>query len=147
MAIKQFSFWQVADLRVEGVGMMHGGYSIMLTIKDMNTSDGRRNVHISATGRTNAAKVAGSGKVLFWCNVLNSIDNKKYTLNRKPNEMWVVGMDDVYIGDVSFFIPKDTYFTPSIHMECGYIYADYTGQVVPMPRSMSREIKLTKFHL
>ena len=25
MATKQFSFWQLANLLVEGVGMMHGG--------------------------------------------------------------------------------------------------------------------------
>ncbi|MEB6338046.1 hypothetical protein [Serratia rhizosphaerae] len=65
MAIKQFSFWQIADLRVEGVGMMHGGYSIIITIKGVNATDGRRNVHISATGRTNAAKAAGAGKIIF----------------------------------------------------------------------------------
>ncbi|MHC5178677.1 hypothetical protein, partial [Serratia rhizosphaerae] len=89
-------------------------------------------------------KQQGPGKLFFWCNVLNGIDNKKYTLNRKPNEMWAVGRDDFYIGDVNFVFPRDTYFTPSIHVECGYIYADYTGQVVPTPRSMRREIKLTR---
>ena len=144
MTIKQFSFWQIADLRIEGVGMMHGGFSIVLTVKDVNTSDGK-SVHISATGRTNAAKAAGSGKVLFWCNVMNGIDNKKYILDRKKNEMWATGMDDIYIGDTSFVVPKNLYITPSIRIECGYIYADYTGQVVPTPRSMSREIKLTQF--
>lgn len=82
MTIKQFSFWQIADLRIEGVGMMHGGFSIVLTVKDVNTSDGK-SVHISATGRTNAAKAAGSGKVLFWCNVMNSIDNKNTSWTEK----------------------------------------------------------------
>lgn len=65
MAIKQFSFWQIADLRVEGVGMMHGGYSIIITIKDVNATDGRRNFHISATGEPMQLKQQGPGKLFF----------------------------------------------------------------------------------
>ncbi|MBW7982698.1 hypothetical protein [Enterobacillus tribolii] len=105
MAVKQFSFWQIADLRVEGVGMMHGGYTIVLSVKDVNTKDGK-NIYISAIGKTNAAKVAGVGHVLFWCSIVNGIDNKKYILHRKENEKWAVGLDDFYIGDVVFLFLK-----------------------------------------
>ncbi|MBS5771490.1 hypothetical protein ACR9H8_06085 [Kosakonia cowanii] len=144
MATKQFSFWQLANLLVEGVGMMHGGFSVVVTVTETDTADGK-DIRIAAIGRTNAAKAAGSGKVLFWCNVVNSIDNKKYVLSRKANEAWALGLDDIFIGDTSFFIPKDTYSVPSLKIECGYVYANYTGQSVPIPPSMNREINLTQF--
>lgn len=42
MTIKSFYFSQVADLRIEGVGI-HASYSVNLTISDENTSEGKKN--------------------------------------------------------------------------------------------------------
>lgn len=41
MTIKSFYFSQVADLRIEGVGI-HASYSVNLTISDENTSEGKK---------------------------------------------------------------------------------------------------------
>jgi len=64
MTTKSFYFSQVADLRSEGVGI-HASYSVNLIISDENTSEGKK-ITVSATGKSNAAKAAGSGNLLFW---------------------------------------------------------------------------------
>lgn len=40
MAIKNFYFSQIADLRIEGVGI-HASYSVNLTVTDENTPGGK----------------------------------------------------------------------------------------------------------
>lgn len=76
MAIKSFNYSQPADLRIEGVGI-HASFSINLIVKDENIATVKK-LSVSATGKTNAAKAAGSGKVLFWCNIRDVLTNKVY---------------------------------------------------------------------
>ncbi|MDR7343201.1 hypothetical protein J2X14_001613 [Pantoea alhagi] len=144
MAIKSFYYSQLADLRIEGVGL-HASYSIHLVIKDENMESGKH-VYVAATGRSNAAKAAGSGKLLFWCKVRTSFDNKTYVLERAKGDVWATGIDDIVIGATSFFLPITTWFTPSLEVEAGYFYdSGHTGTVPPMPPSMKRLISLTPF--
>ncbi|MCU6225301.1 hypothetical protein KWH83_12275, partial [Morganella morganii] len=65
MAIKRFYFSQLADLRIEGVGI-HASYAITLIVNEEDNNSGKR-ISVSALGKSNAAKAAGSGKLLFWC--------------------------------------------------------------------------------
>lgn len=65
MTMKSFYYSQIADLRIEGVGP-HASFSINLNVTDENIPNGKM-VYISATGKTAAARAAGSGSVLFWC--------------------------------------------------------------------------------
>ncbi|MGG7447606.1 hypothetical protein ACQ3G7_16225 [Kosakonia oryzendophytica] len=144
MAIKNFYFSQIADLRIEGVGI-HASYSVNLTVTDENTPGGK-NVSVAATGKSNAAKAAGSGNLLFWCKVKNTVDSKLYVLERKKGEYWAVGLDDVPIGSVSFFMPNSVHNSPSLEIEAGYFYdSGYTGTVPPIPGSFKRVINLTPF--
>ncbi|MFK8257352.1 hypothetical protein ACFL9S_06140 [Erwinia sp. AnSW2-5] len=64
MAVKTFYYSQLSNLMIEGVGIL-ASFSINLTVKDENTPSGK-NIYISATGKSNAAKAAGSGSILFW---------------------------------------------------------------------------------
>lgn len=144
MTVKTFNFSQLADLRIEGVGI-HASYSINLTIRDENTSIGKK-IYISATGKSNAAKAAGSGHLLFWCKIKNLLDNKTYILERKRSESFAVGLDDIVIGSILINMPTETYTSPGIDMEAGYLYdSGYTGTVPPFPGSIKRVISLTPF--
>ncbi|MGV3345462.1 hypothetical protein ACGVWS_06845 [Enterobacteriaceae bacterium LUAb1] len=144
MATKSFYFSHLADLRIEGVGV-HASYSINLNVKDENTLNGK-NVSISATGKTNAAKAAGSGDVLFWCKITDLLNNKVYNLERKRGEFFAVGIDDIFIGSTEFHIQNKTLSPPKIEIEAGYIYnAGYAGAAVPFPKSMREIITLTPF--
>ena len=142
MTIKSFYFSQVADLRIEGVGI-HASYSVNLTISDENTSEGKK-ITVSATGKSNAAKAAGSGNLLFWCKVKNILDGKTYVLERKKGEHWAVGIDDIVIGNTSFFIAPASSRNAALEIEAGYFYdSGYTGTVPPIPASVKRVINLT----
>lgn len=144
MTVKTFYLSQPADLRIEGIGI-HASYSINLLIKDENTTKGKK-IYISATGKSNAAKAAGSGTLLFWCKVKNLIDNKTYILERKKGESFAVGLDGVVIGSTSIDIPNETYSSPRIEVEAGYFYdSGYTGSVPPLPGSTKKIIVLTPF--
>lgn len=99
MAIKNFYFSQIADLRIEGVGI-HASYSVNLTVTDENTPGGK-NVSVAATGKSNAAKAAGSGNLLFWCKVKNTVDSKLYVLERKKESIgrlaWMMFLLGLYL--------------------------------------------------
>ncbi|GLR08293.1 hypothetical protein COO59_16995 [Mixta theicola] len=107
MAIKSFNYSQFADLRIEGVGI-HASFSINLTVRDENLSNVKK-LSISATGKTNAAKAAGSGNVLFWCNVRDVLNNKIYKLERNKGKYFAVGVDDIFIGSVQFEMKRNIY--------------------------------------
>lgn len=144
MATKSFYFSQVADLRIEGVGI-HASYSVNVNVSDENTSDGKK-ISVSATGKSNAAKAAGSGNLLFWCKVKNNIDGKVYLLERKKGEHWAVGIDDIVIGNTSFVIAHAASRNAALEIEAGYFYdSGYTGTVPPIPASFKRVINLTPF--
>ncbi len=145
MTIKSFYFSQPADMRIEGVGI-HASYSIDIVIKDENSSNGK-NVYISTTGKSNAARAAGTGSLLFWCKVRDLLSNKIYSLERKKGEGFAVGFDDFVIGSTMFHIPYNSSSAPKIELEAGYLYdAGYAGTVIPFPRSLKRVIALTQFN-
>ncbi|MGV3346210.1 hypothetical protein ACGVWS_10900 [Enterobacteriaceae bacterium LUAb1] len=144
MATKTFYYSQFAYLRVEGVGP-HASYSINLNIKDENVSDGK-SVYISASGKSNAAKAAGSGSVIFWCTVKVMMNNAFYKLDRQRGESFAVGLDEILIGSTQFKIQREGLSSPKIEIEAGYFYdSGYTGHAVPFPGSMKRIITLTPF--
>ncbi|EMO6901706.1 hypothetical protein QDZ16_004303, partial [Pluralibacter gergoviae] len=139
MTIKAFYFSQPADLRIEGIGI-HASYSINLIINDENIATEKK-VLISATGKSNAAKAAGSGTLLFWCKVTNSLNNKVYILERKRGKSFAIGIDDVAIGSTLITMSGNIYSTPQIVIEAGYFYeSGYTGAVPPFPASIKRVI-------
>lgn len=143
MAIKRFYFSQLADLRIEGVGI-HASYAITLIVNEEDNNSGKR-ISVSVLGKSNAAKAAGSGKLLFWCAITNNLNHNKYILEMKKGESWAMGVDDIPIGSVDFDFIKSA-ITPELTVEFGYIYdAGYTGSVVPFPRSSTKTIKLNKF--
>lgn len=45
MTIKNFYFSQLADMRIEGVGI-HASFSISLVVKDENTTDGKKYISL-----------------------------------------------------------------------------------------------------
>ncbi|MBK4725419.1 hypothetical protein [Pantoea agglomerans] len=144
MAIKNFSYSQFSNLFIEGVGI-HASFSINLIVKDENTSSGK-NVHISATGKSNVVKAAGSGSILFWCKIKDLLNNKIYNLERKRGEYFAMGIDDILIGSTYFKIQNKSLSSPRIEMEAGYFYdSGYTGAVPPFPGSMKKTIILTPF--
>lgn len=142
MTIKNFYFSQLANMRIEGVGI-HASFSISMVVKDENTTDGKK-IYISAAGKTAAVKAAGSGVALFWCKIRNNIDNHEAILQRKFNERFAVGIDEILIGSTEFFIKKNDK-SASIIVEGGYVISGYTGQIVPFPKSLKRVINLTPF--
>ncbi|HDF2342991.1 TPA: hypothetical protein PC598_002587 [Morganella morganii] len=143
MAIKRFYFSQLADLRIEGVGI-HASYGITLIVNEEDNNSGKR-IRVSALGKSNAAKAAGSGKLLFWCVITNNLNHNKYILEMKKGESWAMGVDDIPIGSVDFDFIKSA-ITPELTVEFGYVYdAGYAGNVVPFPRSSTKTIKLNKF--
>ena len=103
---------------------------------------GHRSVHISAHGDSNAAKAAGSGKLLFWCTVTNNANHKKYVLDNKRGEMFFAGVEDVVIGSAEFIVDAKHHIYPSLTVEGGYQLADYTGQHIPLPVRIRKVIKL-----
>ncbi|MBT0720893.1 hypothetical protein HGT70_06305 [Rosenbergiella collisarenosi] len=144
MTTKSFYYSQIADLRIEGVGP-HASFSINLNVTDDNRPN-RKWVYVSATGKTAAAKAAGSGSVLFWCNVRDRLNNKIYKLDRHRGEYFAIGINDSLIGSVKFKISKKGLLLPVIEIEDGYIYdGGYVGSAVPFPSSMKRKIVLTQF--
>lgn len=144
MTVKNFYFSQIADLRIEGIGI-HASYSVSLNVSDVNTANGKE-VYVAATGKSNAAKAAGSGSLLFWCKVKNLVDGKTYILERAKGEHWAIGLDDVAIGSATFFVPEAGNRNPSIEIEAGYFFdSGYTGTVPPVPGSLKRVINLTPF--
>lgn len=143
MAIKRFYFSQLADLRIEGVGI-HGSYAITLIVNEEDNDNGKK-IRVSASGKSNAAKAAGSGKLLFWCVISNNLNHKKYILEMKKGESWAIGIDDIPIGSVDFELIKSATI-PELTVEFGYVYdAGYIGNIVPFPRSSIKTIKLSKF--
>lgn len=144
MTIKSFFFSQFADLRIEGIGI-HASFSINLTVNDENTPAGKQ-LTVSATGKTHAAKAAGSGHVVFWCKVRDLLSNREYSLQKKPAEYFATGINDIVIGSTSFLIKKYEFQSPKIEIIAGYIYeSGYTGSAVPLPPSLSETIILTPF--
>lgn len=144
MTTKSFHYSQIADLRIEGVGP-HASFSINLNVTDENIPNGKM-VYISATGKTAAARAAGSGSVLFWCNVRDLLNNKIYKLDRHRGESFAIGINDSLIGSVKFQITKKDLSSPVIEIEAGYIYdGGYIGSAVPFPSSIKRKIVLTQF--
>ncbi|ARJ41747.1 hypothetical protein B1H58_06735 [Pantoea alhagi] len=144
MSIKSFSYSQLADLRIEGVGI-HASFSVNLIVRDNNIPSGKK-LYLSATGKTNAAKAAGSGKIIFWCNVRDTLTNKTYKLTRDRGECFAVSIDDIIIGSVQFIIKENIYSPPEIEIEAGYIYdGGYIGSAVPFPSSLKTIITLTPF--
>lgn len=142
--MKSFYYSQIADLRIEGVGP-HASFSINLNVTDENIPNGKM-VYISATGKTAAARAAGSGSVLFWCNVRDLLNNKIYKLDRHRGESFAIGINDSLIGSVKFQITKKDLSSPVIEIEAGYIYdGGYVGSAIPFPSSMKRKIVLTQF--
>lgn len=142
--MKSFYYSQIADLRIEGVGP-HASFSINLNVTDENIPNGKM-VYISATGKTAAARAAGSGSVLFWCNVRDLLNNKIYKLDRHRGESFAIGINDSLIGSVKFQITKKDLSSPVIEIEAGYIYdGGYVGSAVPFPSSIKRKIVLTQF--
>jgi len=103
--IKSFDFSTLAHLGVEGVGLANGGFSISLIVKEENVEEGKH-LYVSATGRSNAAKAAGNGSLLFWCKVINLTDGREYVLDRRKGESFAVGFYDILIGSAVLFIPK-----------------------------------------
>ncbi|MCT4713434.1 hypothetical protein MUA01_00200, partial [Enterobacteriaceae bacterium H18W14] len=100
---------------------------------------------LSAHGNSNAAKAAGTGKLLFWCTVTNNANHKKYVLDNKRDEMFAAGVEDVVIGCAKFIIDAKYNIYPSLTVEGGYKLADYTGQHTPLPGRIRRVIKLEPF--
>lgn len=144
MAVKTFKISQLADLRIGGIDI-NASYSINLLIKDENTETGKI-VCISAAGKSNAAKAAGSGNLLFWCKVKNLANNKVYIIENKKSEHFAVGIDDILIGSVIIGIAKDPYKSPKIEVEGGYLYdAGSAGTIPPFPCSTKKIISLTPF--
>ncbi|WP_044185862.1 hypothetical protein [Phytobacter massiliensis] len=144
MKTKSFNYSQIADLRIEGVGP-HASYSINLNVTEENIPNGK-SVYISATGKTTAARAAGSGSVLFWCNVKDLLNNKVYKLDRHRGESFVIDINEYLIGSAKFQIHKKDLSLPEIEIEAGYIYdGGYVGSAVPFPPSMKRKIVLTQF--
>lgn len=120
-------------------------FSINLNVTDENIPNGKM-VYISATGKTAAARAAGSGSVLFWCNVRDLLNNKIYKLDRHRGESFAIGINDSLIGSVKFQITKKDLSSPVIEIEAGYIYdGGYVGSAVPFPSSIKRKIVLTQF--
>ncbi|MDF7759508.1 hypothetical protein PU683_08190 [Kosakonia cowanii] len=116
-----------------------------MNVSDENISGGKK-ISVSATGKSNAAKAVGTGNLLFWCKVRNNVDGKTYVLERKRGEHWAVGVDDVVIGNTSFFIPDAASRNAALEIEAGYFYdSGYTGTVPPIPASLKRVINLTAF--
>ncbi|WP_039057151.1 hypothetical protein [Enterobacter sp. Bisph1] len=144
MESKSYYFTQVADLRIEGIGI-HASYSINLTVKDVNIGTDKE-ITIAATGKSKAAKAAGSGRLLFCCKVRSLLDNKIYILERKKGERWAVGLDYVPIGSVTFLLSGSAYVGPALEIESGYFYdSGYVGTVPPIPGSFKRVITLSPF--
>lgn len=144
MTTKTFNYSQIADLRIEGVGA-HASFSINLNVTDKNIENGK-SVYISATDKTAAVRAAGSGNVLFWCNVRDVLNNNIYKLDRHRGEYFAIGINDALIGSVTFQIPKSGLSSPIIEIEAGYIYDGcYIGSAVPSPSSMKRKIVLSQF--
>lgn len=105
-----------------------------------------KKLYISVTGKTNAAKSAGSGTVLFWCKIKDVLNNKVYKIERARGQYFAVGINDVFIGSVDFIIKGKGVFSPKIEVEAGYIYdSGYTGSAVPVPSAMKKTIILTPF--
>lgn len=143
MTVKNFYFSQIADLMVEGAGI-HGSYSLSLTVNEENTDAGKK-IRVSATGKSNAVKATGSGKLLFWCKITNNINTERYILEKVKGESCVIGIDDILVGSVDFTLKKSPK-VPELVIEFGYFYdAGYIGSVPPFPASCKRSIKLTDF--
>lgn len=144
MVVKTFNYSQFADLRIEGVGI-HASFSINLTVREENFLSGKE-IHISATGKTNAAKAAGSGNVLFWCKVKDILNNKVYTLDRNKGECFLIGGNDVLIGSTTFQLKRKSAMQPRMEIEAGYIYnSGYMGSASPIPSKIRKIIVLTPF--
>ncbi|MBW5407755.1 hypothetical protein ACISK3_12725 [Morganella morganii] len=144
MITKRFYFTQLADLRVEGVGALNASYSISLIVNEED-NEKEKKLKVSALGKSNAAKAAGSGKLLFWCKITTNLNNNEYILKINKKESWAIGIDDIPIGSVEFALLK-TPTRPELTIEFGYIYdAGYAGGAVPFPHSSKRTIKLTNF--
>jgi len=143
--IKGFNFSTLAHLGVEGVGLANGGFSISLIVKEENVEEGKH-LYVSATGRSNAAKAAGNGSLLFWCKVINLTDGREYVLDRRKGESFAVGFDDVLIGSAMLFLPKKINHPPSIQVKAGYIFdSGYTGLATPFPSELSKIVRLKPF--
>ncbi|WP_237391076.1 hypothetical protein [Dryocola clanedunensis] len=143
MPIRNFHFSQLASLPLEGVGI-HASFSLSLILKEHDEKHGKK-IYLSAHGNSNAAKANGSGKLLFWCSVINNIDQRKYILNNETGDSFAAGLDDIIIGSTDFFMKANKYITPTITIEGGYILSDYTGQIIPFPGSLKKTIKLQSF--
>jgi|GEM_PF-3397750 len=144
MAIKSLHYSQFADLRIEGVGI-HASFSVKLTVYDEKTPAGKQ-LSVSATGATNAARAAGNGHVLFWCKVRDLLSNREYSLQRQSGEYVATGNNDIFIGTTRFLINSNTIQSPKIEITAGYIYeSGYTGSAVPIPSSLRKTILLTPF--
>ncbi|MGK9175101.1 hypothetical protein KXR87_18110 [Yokenella regensburgei] len=138
MKTKSFNYSQIADSRIEGVGP-HASYSVNLNVTEENIPNGK-SVNISVTGKTTAARAAGSGSVLFWCNVKDFLNNKIYKLDRNRGESFVIDVNEYFIDSAKFQTPKKDLSLPKIEIESGYIYdGGYVGSAVPFPPSMKRK--------
>jgi hypothetical protein len=145
MNIKTIYLNQPAAIFIPDVSPIHGSFNIKLIITEENKISGAREISISALGEKNLIKALGSGKVQFWCVVYDTKNNKKYTLDRNKGQRWAIDMNSIPIGNTTFTIPFVNHTTPSITVEAGYIYEDYSGGAVPMPGSTKKEIKLNPF--
>ncbi|CNK48553.1 Uncharacterised protein [Yersinia pseudotuberculosis] len=145
MSTKPIYLNQPAMILIPDVSPIHGSFNIKLIITEENQISGAKKISISALGKTNLIKALGSGKVRFWCVIYDVKSNKKYTMDRKKGESWAIDMDSIPIGNTTFIIPFANKSTPSITVEAGYLYEDYSSGAAPMPKSTKKEIKLTPF--
>lgn len=115
-----------------------------MNVNEEDVKQGKK-IFVSASLRCNAAKAYGSGKIIPWCSVKNSIDNIKYLLDAK-GKSFVLNQDDILIGSTLFIIPIRKHVTPFLQIEAGYILdTGYTGIIEPVPRQLSEQITLNRF--
>lgn len=143
MPTKTYRFKQIADLRIEGVGLVHASFILSLIIIAENIKEGNK-VHVSASLICNAAKAHGSGKILPWCTVKNNIDNKKYKLDNK-GKSFIINHDEILIGSAFFISPYQNGNNPSLEVNAGYLLeTGYMGSITPLPGKLTRHIALNE---
>lgn len=144
MATKSFHYTQGAVLFAEGVGSLHGPFSLLLNVTEEDVKEGKK-LNVSASLTCNAAKAYGSGVIIPWCTVKNDIDNKKYVLDAK-GKSFALRLDEILIGSASFLIPFKKNTRPSLEIEAGYVLdTGYSGTIRPFPGAMTRTILLNGF--
>lgn len=145
MATKSFRFVQFADLRLEGVGIMHASFTLLLNVTENNIENGKH-LYLFASLLCNAAKAYGSGKLLPWCQVSNNIDYNKYILSQSKRS-FALNHNEIMIGDVDFIISDRRNKNAILEVQAGYaLDTGYTGIIRPFPGKVTRKILLNSFN-